>query len=455
MTQAGNQQVIRVDLKPANLGVSGWNALLPGRQAQPSLQQDIEADYLIVGAGFAGLSAARRLRQLDKQASVVILEAQQVGQGPAARSSGFMIDLPHALTSGGYAGDAAQDSRDIRMNRAAIAFATDAAVSWSFVDEAFNPLGKINAAASKAGINHNESYARHLHRLNEPCEMLDARAMRDITGSDYYQGGLRTPGTVILQPALYIRSFADALVQQAHCRLFENSAVTGLGREKDRWRLTTEQGSITAHRVILAVNGLIETFGFYRRRLMHVNLYASMTRELSDAEVSLLGGEPCWAFTPSDPLGSTLRRINASGGHRLLIRNRCTYEASLRLPPNRLDTIANDHDRAFRARFPMLNQVSMEYRWSGRLCLSRNNVAAIGKLDQGLYSACCQNGLGISRGTIAGIVTAEMASDRQIDSLIPDYQAEPLPARLFPEPFMTIGARTVLKFKEWKAGKEL
>jgi len=448
-------EVIRVDLKPPNLGVSGWNALLPTRQAQPSLQQDIEADYLIVGAGFAGLSAARRLRQLDRQATIVMLEAQEIGQGPAARNSGFMIDLPHALASGGYAGDGARDLRDIRMNRAAIAFAADAAASWSFVDEAFNPLGKINAAASRGGIEHNETYARHLDRLNEPCELLDAKAMRDISGGDYYQAGLHTPGTVILQPALYIRSFADALVHQENCRLYENSAVKFLCRKQDRWCLQTGRGSVTAPRVILAVNGLIETFGFYRRRLMHVNLYASMTRELSDTEVSELGGESCWAFTPSDPLGSTLRRINASGGHRLLIRNRCTYEGSLRLPKNRLDSIARDHDRTFRARFPMLSKVSMEYRWSGRLCLSRNNVAAIGKLDQGLYSACCQNGLGISRGTIAGIVTAEMASDRQMDSLIPDYQAQPLPTKLFPEPFMTIGARTVLKVKEWKAGKEL
>ena len=62
-----------------DLGPAGWNQLLPARQPQPVLENDIEADYLIVGAGFAGLSAARRIMQLDKRANIVLLEARQVG----------------------------------------------------------------------------------------------------------------------------------------------------------------------------------------------------------------------------------------------------------------------------------------------------------------------------------------------------------------------------------------
>jgi glycine/D-amino acid oxidase-like deaminating enzyme len=103
----------------------------------------------------------------------------------------------------------------------------------------------------------------------------------------------------------------------------------------------------------------------------------------------------------------------------------------------------------------MLKQVEMEYCWSGRLCLSRNDVWALGELEPGLFSACCQNGLGTTRGTIAGIVAAEMATDSSDRSLVPDYVPETLPRRLFPEPFMTLGARSVIKLKEWRAGKEL
>ena len=447
--------MIKVDLKPANLGLSGWTAILPPRKAQPALENDIDCDYLVIGAGFAGLSAARRLLQLEASASVVILEAEEVAAGPAGRNSGFMIDLPHALASGSYGGENEQDLRNIRMNRAAIAFAADAAREYGFADEAFDLRGKINAAASAQGNRHNQAYARHLDALGEPYALLDARAMRDTCGSEYYSGGLHTPGTAVIQPSLYVRSLADALTALPRCRLYENSAVHELTRNGDRWQLRTERGSANANRVILAVNGLVESFGFYRHRLIHINLYASMTRELDATEIAQLGGVRSWGFTPSDPIGSTVRRIDGTGGTRLVIRNRCTYEPSLGLPADRLRRIARDHRRTFAARFPMLAKLPMEYCWSGRLCLSRNDVWAIGELEQGLFSACCQNGLGTTRGTISGIVAAEMASANREQSLVPDFREQAQPRRLFPEPFMTLGARGVIRLKEWRAGREL
>jgi glycine/D-amino acid oxidase-like deaminating enzyme len=447
--------MIRVDVKPADLGRSGWQAILPERQPRPALAGEIQCDYLVVGAGFAGLAAARRLRQLDAAARIVILEAQQVASGPAGRNSGFMIDLPHALARGGYVGDDSVDRRNIRMNRAAIEFAAELVRDYDFPAEAFAHCGKVNAAAGTGGMSHNRDYARHLQTLDEPFELLDAAAMRDLCGSEYYQGGLRTPGTAMIQPALFVRSFAQALQDHANCQLYEDSALLQLSRAADGWQARTAHGTVKAGRVILAVNGLIESFGFYRRRLLHINLYASMTRRLEADEIDALGGQLNWGFTPSDPIGSTLRRIDSADGTRLVIRNRCTYEPSLRLPANRLQSIAGDHLRTFGARFPMLPRVEMEYCWSGRLCLSRNEVWALGELQPGLFSACCQNGLGTTRGMIAGIVAAEMASASEAPSLVPDYQPQALPDRLFAEPFMTLGARAVIRLREWRAGREL
>jgi hypothetical protein len=48
-----------------------------------------------------------------------------------------------------------------------------------------------------------------------------------------------------------------------------------------------------------------------------------------------------------------------------------------------------------------------------------------------------------------------MASGCSGQSLVPDYQPQALPSRLFPEPFMTLGARSVIRFREWQAGREL
>src|SRR6476469_9365953 len=89
---------------PADQPVSGWYALLPPPGSPRVLQGRHDADFVIVGAGFAGLSAARRLTQLAPGARIVVLDAQRVGWGAAGRNSGFMIDLPHELSSETYAG---------------------------------------------------------------------------------------------------------------------------------------------------------------------------------------------------------------------------------------------------------------------------------------------------------------------------------------------------------------
>ena len=447
--------MVDVIQSPPNLGESGWVATLPNRKMHPPLDDDIEADYLIVGAGFAGLSATRRLMQLDPTAKVVIVEACQVAEGPSGRNSGFMIDLPHVLSSNSYAGALDQDQRDIRMNRAAISFAKSMVDEFKLPKAAFELCGKWNAAATKVGLKHNASYSSHLDSLKEPYELFSAAQMHELTGSNYYQGGLWTPGTAIFQPAQYIIGIAHALANLARCELYEKTSVISLNKVSDQWIATTMNGSIRANKVILAVNGLIENFGFYEKRLMHINLYASMTRALTINEVDRLGGSDAWAFTPADPLGSTVRRINNMIEHRLLVRNRCTYDPTLTLPSDRLLKIAVDHDQSFYRRFPMLKDVTMEYRWAGRLCLSRNNVWAVGEVAENLFSACCQNGLGATKGTIAGVVAAEKASEKIVESQIADFVEQDAPQKLLPEPLMSLGANGYLKFRELCAGNEL
>ena len=185
----------RVSHQARDPGPPAWDAILPPAPAYPVLEDDCVADWLVIGAGFAGLAAARRLRQLHPEASIALLEARRIAEGPVGRNSGFMIDLPHNLTSDDYAGALNADRIQTAMNRSAISFARDAASEYDMGGEAFVVSGKTNAAASAKGMRHNLAYAQHLGTLGETHELLDDREMREISGSDYYRGGLYTPGT--------------------------------------------------------------------------------------------------------------------------------------------------------------------------------------------------------------------------------------------------------------------
>lgn len=252
----------------------------------------------------------------------------------------------------------------------------------------------------------------------------------------------------MIQPAGYIRGLAEGL--KSKVMIFETSPVLAVETGGDP-KVRTPKGSIRARNIILTVNGQVESFGLFRRRLMHVFTFASMTRVLSRAEQTALGGEPDWSLIPADPMGSTIRRTKDG---RIVVRNTFTYNPDMRTSKAQIDRIGREHDGAFRARFPVLGDASMAYRWGGHLCLSLNSVPAFGEIEEGIYVACCQNGLGTVKGTLAGKLIAELACGSN-NPMVGDMLSYPEPKKLYPEPFMTIGARARLWWMHRRAGRDL
>ncbi len=443
---------MKVKRLPHDPGPAGWNRLLQEPMPAVRLERKITADWLVIGAGFAGLAAAHRLCKQARGDKIVVLDAVRVGDGPAGRNSGFMIDLPHDLTSADYGGGLDADLDQTQDNRLGIAHASKMATEYLLSDEAFLLSGKINGAATAKGQAHNENFAKHLTAMGEPYESFDAKQMREITGSYYYQNGLFTPGTAMIQPAMYIRGVAHGLGHDG-VMIYEDSPVTALNNDGN-WVVETPHGEVSSPCVILAVNGHLNSFGYAKSRLMHVFTYASMTRALTPQEIGKLGGNPIWGLTPADPVGTTVRRISGMGGDRLIIRNRFTFDPKMEVNPKRIAKIGHNHDTSFRHRFPDLSNVTMEYRWGGRLCLSRNNVQIIKELEPGLFSACCQNGLGTAKGTFAGGLAADLALGRSSQALSRALAAD-APARLPPAAIATLGANLYLRWQERNARGEL
>ncbi|MCT4654270.1 MAG: FAD-binding oxidoreductase [Cohaesibacter sp.] len=445
-------KIRKIKKQPNDTGISGWYKIAENGSKCQKLEENITSDWLVIGAGFAGLAAARRLHQLRPNDRITLLEARHVGEGPAGRNSGFMIDLPHDLSSDNYSGEGSEkDNLQTELNREAIRFAAQAAEDYGISSEVFDPCGKINGAATEKGASHNLDYAKLLEQSGESYEMLDAQAMREVTGSDYYLDGLFTPGTVMIQPAAFVRAVADNL--RPHIGIYENSPVIKLSRQSSDWLVETPSGSVSAPKIILAVNGHAQSFGYFPGRLMHVFTYASMTRALSSDEVRVLGGQSKWSLTPADPMGATIRRICGTGGDRIITRTRFTYDPSMEVSQSRVEAVGKTQIDAFQRRFPMIGTVPMEYVWAGRLCLSFNGVSAFGEVEENIFSACAQNGLGAAKGTFSGMMAAELATGTH--SVYLDHMlAQDPPSRLPPEPFAWLGANAVMRWREWRAGKE-
>ena len=56
------------------------------------LKKNEDCDWLIIGAGYTGLSAARKLGHIYPSQKIFLVDAQLAGEGASSRNSGFLVD---------------------------------------------------------------------------------------------------------------------------------------------------------------------------------------------------------------------------------------------------------------------------------------------------------------------------------------------------------------------------
>lgn len=421
---------------------SGWSRLLAEWSATAPLVGAQEAEAVVVGAGFTGLAAARRLAGLLPGRRVVLLEAERVGAGPSGRNSGFVVDQPHG---GAPAGEDLEASRRVqRLGRAGLD-ALRGLVAQHGIACDWIEVGRLHGAVAAAGEAELAALARGLDRLGVPVEHLDRGRTAAVLGTGYYRRSLRTPGGAMVQPAALVRGLAASL--PSGVSLHEDTPVTRLERLGHRWLVRSARGEVTTRLVLLATDALTRRLGWLRDRLVPVYTYASLTRPLGPERV---GGDQAWGLLPAHKAGSTLRRLPDG---RLLVRNDFRYGGGFRCTGEHLEAARRRHVAALAARWPALSGEDVESTWGGLVCFTGNFAPSFGRLAEGLFAAAGTNGVGLARGTAAGRLLAELALERR-SALLDDLQALPVPPWLPQEPLLGLGVRARLAWAQWSAGPE-
>lgn len=439
---------MKIEKLPNDDHSCGWYHSLPPPPPPPPtrLSGAQQFDYVVLGAGYAGLAAARQLADHLPDQEIALIDAQRVGYGAAGRNSGFIIDLPHNFASSDHAGAVEMNRREMRLNRFAISYLRDIVKSHG-IDCQWSERGKIHAAIEDKGLRDLGGFRRSLESLGEPYSDLGAQAIAGVLGTSYYREGIHTPGCVLIQPAALVRGLGASL--PGNVRLFEDSPVTGIDYG-GVITLDCPQGSIRTKTLLLTNNGFATQFGFQRNRLIPIMTFGSLTRPLSEAEQAALGGETDWGVIPADHLGTTLRYTQ---DRRLLIRNCVTYAPAFCCSAAGLARIRRDHEDSFKARFPMLPDVGLEHSWGGVLTMSRNGAPCFGRLADNVYSAVCQNGVGITRGTYSGKFLADLVVGADSE-MLDDLLSLPRPAANVPQPLLGWGVRANIGWQQWRAGRE-
>ena len=423
----------------------GWVDLIPPRSPRPKLTSNLEAKWLIIGAGFTGLSCARRLAEINPNDQIILIDAREIGQNASGRNSGYAV--AHSHFSGVYKeSQLSQYQRVDRINQAGLNSLRSLAAEKNIACD-FKDTGIYHTAADNNSSKKCDDFIDYLEKREINHTPLSQEQLQKHLGTKWYQKGVKVENGALVQPAKLVFGLADNLPKNVV--LYENTPVLKMTVDKTN-KLVVPNATITAEKVIMACNYESLAYGQPKQRVLGVTLSGSITRVLTKDELKSLGNQSSWGVLSLHSGGATVR-LTSDG--RISIRNTAEYNNQSLLTDHQLLKRQEIHRQAFNNRFPQLSHVSFEHCYSGVEGVSVNKTNIFNKLSKSLYFAGCYNGSGITKGTAFGMGIAEYVCQHE-SALVSDCLATTKANWLPPRPLLDIGAWFVTKQRFKGVGKD-
>ncbi|MDE2334055.1 MAG: FAD-binding oxidoreductase [Rhodospirillales bacterium] len=363
-----------------------------------------EADAVVVGGGFAGLSAALALAQAG--AGVVVLEAGRVVGEASGRNGGHVNNG----TSVGFAGLATrlgtERARSIYQAYDAAVDTVERIVESEQITCDFRRCGKIKLAAKPA---HFEAMAREYEALQRDADpetdLIPASRIREEIGSDQFHGGLVYRKSAQMHVGRFGAGLADAAARRG-ARIYEGAPVIAIDRAAGgAWRVATPRGSIAARQVLLATGASRQgPFFYFRRRVIPIGSFIIATEPLTAAQVD--------SIMPTRRNATTTKHIGnyfrIAPDNRLIFGGRARFALSDARSDAKSGTIL---EATLHAMFPQLGKPRIDYCWGGTIDLTADRLPRAGEHD-GLYFAMGFSGHGVQMSVHMGqCMAAVMGGD--------------------------------------------
>lgn len=392
-----------------NGDVSFWYSQVEGRVDRPSLDRDLTADVVLVGAGYTNLWTAYYLKQAKPSLDIVILERETAGFGASSRNGGWI--------SYGLPG---QHSRYAKTH--------GVAAVRDFQREIFDTINEIVSVAAREGIaaditrEGEVAIARNqaqLARLREEHEgsrewgfAPDDLIMLDRAGADRHAridgavGGLWSPHCARVQPAKLAAGLAE-VVERMGVRIFEHTSVDEI---LPRTALTSNGHRVTGEFVVRGTEGYTNSLKGHRRDWLPKLSSMLVTAPLTPEQKHEIGWNSGVMVRDA---GHFFSYIHHTADDRIALggpgvpyfwgsrwdNNGQTPRSSERALKNALHTL-----------FPVLADHPIDHTWTGVLGIPRNWSATI-QLDR-------ETGLAVAGGYVGDGVSSSNLAGRTVRDLI-------------------------------------
>jgi glycine/D-amino acid oxidase-like deaminating enzyme len=405
-----------------------WAATAEPAVDTPPLDASISAEVLIVGAGYTGLSTALHLA--GQGVKVCVIDANEPGWGASGRNGGQVIpglkyDPDELIRRYG-----SRDGEALAL------------IAGSAADMVFDLIERygIQCDATRNGwvqpthstklIGTLHARARQWEARGAPVELLDRTQVSKRLGTEAFVGGWIDKRAGSVQPLSYARGLARA-AKAAGVAIHGGTRAAALERRPDGWRVRCAGGCvIDAKQVLLATNGYTDAlWPGLAQSVIAANSFIVATRPLpADIGATVL---------PGREVASDSRRLllyfrkDAAG--RLLMGGRGPF----RDPRSAVEWA--HLERAARLMYPQLEGIEYEYRWAGRIAITRDFLPHVHTPEQGLTIALGYNGRGIAMATTLGKHLAAFMSGAAQGLPLPPTSVKPIPFHAFQRVYISAG----------------
>jgi glycine/D-amino acid oxidase-like deaminating enzyme len=427
-------------------GCSWIKDLIP-RTNIKTLKSNDDCEWLIIGAGYTGLSAARKLGQLYPNQKIILVDSQLAGEGASSRNSGYLVDT---TLNDGFTSNKELDNYKKKTDIYDLGIqVVKKFINEHQVDCDWNECGKYFASSKIEDDKILRNFSDTLSKLDFKHDLLSNTELFKRLGTNFYNVALHTKGGILLHPGKLVRAMIDVLPKNV-C-LYENSSLLNWDKNQDIINCNFKNGKIKTKKIIFSTNGFLKSLGIKSNYNFPITLTASMTRTLTEEEFKSIGEPKEWGVLPVRPMGATIRMTKDK---RILIRNTAEVHNPFKMSKFDLQKRSISQRIGIKKRFPQLPDDIIQSSWSGIVSRTRNSSQIFEKIDNNVFAAGCYNGSGIGVGTLFGeqiAIKASKDNTKEIETI----ETRNKPTWLPPQPFLNIGVKTRLIYERLRAKSDI
>jgi glycine/D-amino acid oxidase-like deaminating enzyme len=427
---------------PETFGASLWSSITPPAAPLPKLEGAVEADFVVVGAGYLGMNTAYQLAAAGL--SVALIEAAEPGFGASGRNTGFVVPtLKRALSPSNVVQKFGP--------RRGEAFNTMIGSSGSHLfslmrdnamDCAAEQTGWMQPAHSRAALAACAAQVKEWQERGFAAELLDRDETEKRTGMKGYHGAMLLPTGGQINPLAYARELARACVSKG-VAFFARSPVTEIVAEGAGWIVKAAGGHVRARQVVLTTNAMVG------KLCSKVDAAIIPTRSFQIATQKFDAETQSRILPARSPIADSRRHLFAArwSPDGRIVGGGLVYPGPFRMSRTR---------RRFESRFsqflPELGPIRAEFAWTGTVAVTLDSLPRMFSLAPGFWAPIACNGRGVAltaafgRG-VANFLAGKTSGD---DFVVPVTKPDPIPLRTF----ATLGPYFWLPYSEYKDRRE-